>query len=168
MPDNSILRLTTDASKHVDWRIIEDVFGSIATTQRKKETSTAPEPLTEQDREKARQAFNVAKEEFAKAVNWVRATMRIVVTGVAAAVGVAVAGGALLQVTPWAGLISIASIGSLFALIPKAFGLARDQVLLELTPTRYGLALELCSTKQDLQKLLNRFLDETSSLKARR
>jgi hypothetical protein len=131
--------LTNDASKRVNWQIIDDVFGALTATQRKREAPVAFEPLTDQQREAARRAFDVVKEEFAKAIDWIRTTMRIVIVGVALAIGIAVSGGALLQVTPWASLISIASIGTLFALIPKAFGLARDQVLLELAPARYAL-----------------------------
>jgi len=91
--------------------------------------------------------------------------MRWSIVGIVAAVAVAVICGVLVQVSPWAGLISIASIGSLFALLPKAFALARDQAMLELMPGRYALALELCSTRSDVQKLLTRFLDETSSMR---
>jgi hypothetical protein len=47
----------------------------------------------------------------------------------------------------------------------EAFALARDQAMPELIPGRYALALELCSTRSDVQILLPRFLDETSSMR---
>jgi hypothetical protein len=47
----------------------------------------------------------------------------------------------------------------------EAFALARDQAMPELIPGRYALALELCSTRSDVQILLPRFFDETSSMR---
>jgi hypothetical protein len=41
------------------------------------------------------------------------------IVSIIAAVAIAVIEGALEQMSPWAGLMSIASIGSLFALLPK-------------------------------------------------
>jgi preprotein translocase subunit SecG len=45
--------------------------------------------------------------------------MRWSIVSIVAAVAIAVIGGVLVQMSPWAGLISIASIGSLFALLPE-------------------------------------------------
>lgn len=98
-------------------------------------------------------------------MSWVRTAIRWSIAGVIAAVALAVVGGVLIQVSPWASLISIASVASLFALLPRAFGLARDEAMLELIPARYALALELCNTRGELQKLMSRFLDETSSIR---
>jgi hypothetical protein len=47
----------------------------------------------------------------------------------------------------------------------EAFALARDQAMPELITGRYALALEPCSTRSDVQILLPRFLDETSSMR---
>ena len=67
--------LTNDASKRVNWQIIDDVFGALTATQRKRKAPVAFEPLTDQQREAARRAFDVVKEEFAKAIDWIRTTM---------------------------------------------------------------------------------------------
>jgi hypothetical protein len=168
MDRSSVFHLSGPTTKQVDWQVIEDIFGLMANQQRKAgPTTPANGPLSADDREAARRAFDVAKQEFAKALLWIRTTMRLSLAAIILAVGVGVAGGALIQISPWASLISIASIGSLFGLLTKTFSLARDQAMLELIPARYTLALELCMTKQDLQKLVMQFLDETSSARAR-
>jgi hypothetical protein len=161
------LDLSSTTAHRIDWQVIEDVFGLTAGQERRAASgATANEPLSAEDRDDARRAFAVAQQEFGKTLVWLRTTMRLSLAAIILAVAVGVAGGALIQISPWASLISIASIGSLFGLLPKAFGLARDQAMLELIPARYTLALELCATKQDLQKLLTRFLDETSSARS--
>jgi len=166
MSDITASSLSNGTSRNIDWQTIEDVVGVVSGLQRKAPSDTGlDEHLSAEDREAARRAFVVVREEFAKAIGWIRSTMRWSIIGIVAAVAVAVIGGVLVQVSPWAGLISIASIGSLFALLPKAFALARDQAMLELIPGRYALALELCSTRSEVQKLLTRFLDETSSMR---
>jgi len=166
MNDISEWSLSNQTSRNIDWQTIEDVVGVVSGLQRKAPTDAGlDEHLSAEEREAARRAFVVVREEFAKAIGWIRTTMRWSIVGIVAAVAVAVICGVLVQVSPWAGLISIASIGSLFALLPKAFALARDQAMLELMPGRYALALELCSTRSDVQKLLTRFLDETSSMR---
>jgi hypothetical protein len=167
MNDIPMLSLSSETSRKIDWQTIEDVVGVVAGLQRKApaDTATPEERLSAEDREAARRAFVVVREEFAKTTGWLRITMRWAMVGIIAAVAIAVIGGVLIQVSPWAGLLSIASISSLFALLPKTFALARDQAMLELIPGRYALALELCTTKSDVQKLLTRFLDETSSMR---
>jgi hypothetical protein len=166
MSEFSVPSITNATSRRIDWQTIEDVVGVASGLQRKTPAKTEQsEPLSVEDREAARRAFVVVREEFAKTIGWLRTTVRWSIVGIAAAVAIAVIGGALLQISPWAGVISIASIGSLFALLPKTFALARDEAMLELIPGRYALALELCSTKGDVQKLLTRFLDETSSMR---
>jgi preprotein translocase subunit SecG len=158
--------LGNKTSRNIDWQTIEDVVGIVSGLQRKAPADAGlDEHLSAEERDAARRAFVVVREEFAKAIGWIRTAMRWSIVGIVAAVAVAVIGGVLVQMSPWAGLISIVSIGSLFALLPKAFALARDQVMLELIPGRYALALELCSTRSDVQKLLTRFLDETSSMR---
>jgi len=166
MSDELRWKLSNTASKDIDWPAIEDVLGALANRQRKAgPTAAAGEPVSPEEREAARRAFVIVEEEFSKSMRWIRTTIRLSIAGVIGAVVLAVIGGALLQVSPWASAISIASVASLFALLPKAFGLARDRAMLELLPTRYSLALELCTTKSELQKLLSRFLDETSSMR---
>ena len=163
---SEISSITNETSRNIDWQTIEDVVGVALGLQRKAPAiPELSEPLSAADREAARRAFVVVRDEFAKTISWLRTTIRWSIVGIAAAVAIAVIGGALLQISPWASIISFASIGSLFALVPKAFALARDEAMLELIPGRYALALELCSTKGDVQKLLTRFLDETSSMR---
>jgi hypothetical protein len=103
------------------------------------------------------------RNEFNKALSSQRVILRIVIGGVSLAIACAVAGGALLQITPLASVISIASIGALIALLIKLYNLARDQAMLELIPARYELAIALCQTRADANKLMGEFLAETSS-----
>ena len=104
------------------------------------------------------------RQEYANAISGLRNLMRWIVTLVLVAVAVSVAGGALLQVTPYAGLISLAGIAGLFGLLVKAWQLARDQAMLELIPARYAVAIETCGTQEDARKLIGVFLAETSTL----
>jgi hypothetical protein len=159
--------LSAATVKQIDWVILESIFGTVANQVRRSgpPVPSASEPLTPEERESARRAFVAARQEFDKALIWLRTTIRWAIASIIGAVVVAVVSGVIVQLTPWAGLISIASIGSLFGLLPRAFSLARDQAMLELLPSRYSLALELCATRRDVNALLARFLDETSSLR---
>jgi hypothetical protein len=153
--------------KHVDWDIVEDVFGALGVLDRADRSSLSLEPLSEERRAAIEKAFEVAIAEFGKTLKWLRATVKFSVLGIIVAVTLAVAGGVLVQVTPWAGVVSLATIGSLFMLIPKTLALARDQAMLELVPARYSLAIGLCATNKDAQMLVSKFLEETSSLRKR-
>jgi hypothetical protein len=154
-------KLTGVTSKFIAWRAIEDEFGILASQRKVRSAPIAEEPLPPEERDAARRAFDNAKEEFSKAIAWIR-FMRLAIGGIVAALAAAVVGGALLQISPWANVVPIASLGLLVALLLKMSGLARDQLMLELLPLRYSLALELCRTKQDLQRVLIQFLDETA------
>ena len=165
MSDAADWRLSKWSVAQTDFGGIDGVFALIVDADRTNSAVArgAPVPLTPKEIENARRAFLVVKEEFDRTLGWTSKAMRWVSVGIFIAIGLSVAGGALVQLSPWAGLITVASVSSLFALLPKAFALARDQAMLQLIPSRYLLALELCRTRDDLQTLMKRFLDESSS-----
>jgi len=162
--------LSRPTAARVNWHAIDIAFGALDDTVKKgtpSRTSDSDDKLSDDDREAVRRAFEIAKEEFSKTVGGVSRMMRYAIGGMVLALVLSVASGALLQFTPWAGLISVASLDVLFGLVHQAIGLARDQAMLELIPSRYVLALALCSTKRELKSLQARFLDETTSLRKR-
>jgi hypothetical protein len=109
MNDIPMLSLSNETSRKIDWQTIEDVVGVVAGLQRKApaDTATPEERLSAEDREAARRAFVVVREEFAKTTGWLRITMRWAMVGIIAAVAIAVIGGVLIQVSPWAGLYQL-------------------------------------------------------------
>lgn len=163
--DNSkSLHLSNAAHKSLNTKKLSDALGSAIPTMRG--VSAAKETLlTESDRERLRTAIKVAKEEFLVTLSAMKRVMWAVLTGIIIAIGLAIIGGTLLQVSPYASIISISSIGALIPLLIKAWKLARDQCLLELIPARYALAAEFCRTTDDAQKLIKQFLKETSTPK---
>jgi hypothetical protein len=164
MDAGSKLKLHRITAAQVNWQEIDDAFGQLDETMRKVKPGTTLDGeslLSTEDRALARRAFEVATEEFNKTIGWMRPMMWLVVGSIVFAFAIAVAGGALLRFTPWATLMPIASISSLFGLLPLAYALAKDQAMLQLIPARYALAIELCHTKQDMKKLSDRFLKET-------
>lgn len=162
-------RLSSATARKVSWTDVEDSIGSLSLLARSSasaERSAADDsPLTKAERDRIRQAFQKTQGEFEKTLHWLRSTMRLVVGSILVVCGASVAGGALLQVSPWYGVISIAGITGLFLLLRKAWALARDQAMLELLPKRYDLAVELCHTRGDLEAIVDRFLSESASLR---
>ena len=65
------------------------------------------------------------------------------------------------------GAHAFASTGSaaLLGLFASVRSIGRDQAMLEVLPTRYELALQFATTAEDRRKILERFLDETASLR---
>jgi hypothetical protein len=167
MENMSLGSLSAATSKRINWAVLESIVGTVVQQARRPGAPTGMEPLTAEDRESARRAFLAVREEFDKTLIWLRKTIRVAMAGIIGAAAAAVVSAVIVQVTPWASLVSMASAGSLFGFIPKAISLARDQVMLELVPSRYSLALELCATRKDLSLLVARFLEETSSLRKR-
>ena len=156
------------AAAHVDWNAIDVAFGALDDTVERGAPSRPADrddKLSEDDRAAVRRAFEIAREEFGGTLGWIGRMIRYAVGGIVFALALAVASGALLLFTPWASLISVATLGVLLGLLYRAIGLARDQAMLELIPARYALAVELSSTKRDLKRLQARFLDETRSLR---
>jgi hypothetical protein len=119
--------------------------------------------LTDDDRMRMRQALALVRTEFGRAMVGLQFMTRVVVASVLLAIATAVVGGVLIQLSPWASLIPVASISVLVGLLIKIYQLARDQILLELVPSRYELAMEFCHTQQDAQDLISKFLEETTS-----
>lgn len=165
---NELRSLSRSASSKVNWQRVTDALGVKSSVMRGEESSTGGGGgiITAEEREQLRRGIAVVRQEFAVTLGAIRNVMRIVMIAVVVALALSVAGGALIQVTPYASLISVASIGSLFALLFKAWQLSRDQAMLELIPARYSMAIEFCHTHEDAQKLIGAFLAETSSLRA--
>lgn len=155
--------LSPSTVRRVDWQTLEDAVAVVRSTSRG--SAKTSDPLTQDERDAARRAFQVAQTEFGKALSATRLVVRYTAAGIAISVAVAVCAGVLVQVTPWSGMVSLSAIGSLFLLYPRSLALARDQVMLELVPSRYMLAFELCATRKDVNELLTRFLNETASIR---
>ena len=160
---------SSSVAKRLDWNRVTDAFGVLSQTERATASDTVSDKaLTDEERAHLRHALNVLKEEFSRVLRSLSRAFQIVVLAMVVALALAVAGGALLQVTPYASVISIAGVGALFGLLGRAWQLARDQAMLELIPARYALAIEGCRTTRDAQKFISTFLAETASLQARR
>ena len=169
MADNldQIRTLSTAARARVDWQRITDAFGLQSGTMRQSGGSADDNTLiTPEERSRLQKAVDLAGQEFDTALGSLRRLSRLVIGGIVVALAIAIVGGALLQLTPYASIISVAGIGSLFALLTQAWRISRDQVMLELIPARYSLAVEFCRTRKDVQRLVAAFLDETSSLRS--
>ena len=170
MAPKLVAPLSRAAASRINWEPILDeiglVAGQVRSTKRRPEESDAQSGReVEGRRESLLLSLAHLKEEFENTLGWLRRIMRVVIALVVGAVALTVAGAALLQVTPYAGLLSIAGIGSLLGLLTKAWRIARDQAMLELVPARYTLAIELARSDEDIQKIIADFLAETSSLR---
>lgn len=159
--ESSLLTLSSAARKRLDLMKLTDALGSAVPTMRG--AATEPEiPLSDADRARLRSAINITKEEFLVTLTAMKRVTWTVLALIMVAIAAAIAGGALLQISSYAGIISIASVGALIPLLQKAWRLARDQSLLELIPARYALAAEFCRTTSDAQALISQFLKETA------
>ncbi len=159
----AIYSLSSDTRHRVNWQLINDTLGMLAGTRRGT-TADQPLALSAADRKRLRQAFELVRNEFATTLAGLKIMTRLILAGIVIALAVAIGGGALMQISPWASIIPIASVGTLAGLLAKMYQLARDQVLLELVPARYELAMEFCRTQADAQDLMAKFLLETTSL----
>lgn len=160
-------RLSRHTASRVNWSLINDTLGLQTTVSRDTAAvaSSNAERIGERDREAIAAAFNVVKSEFQKTLGWLQRTMRWIIVVTLASMALSVAGAALLLVSPYFGIVSIAGIVSMLGALRTAWLLARDQAMLELVPTRYELALSLCATKGDAQRLVDAFLSETGSIR---
>lgn len=113
--------------------------------------------------------FATARQEFQRALASLDLMVRalVIVAGVSAAVCL---GGVILAAVArqiWGGAVFTgAGTACLLALFTHIRAIGRDQALLTLIPTKYELALQFAVTPEDRRRLLDRFLDEVSSLKA--
>jgi hypothetical protein len=76
--------------------------------------------------------------------------------------------GALLLSLQWSisgGVVTIASLSGLFALIYRLWSLGRDRAILELFPNTYSTLFSLCRTPEQFEFVLKAMLDETVSLR---
>lgn len=160
---NHNLPLSSSTRAKVNWLIINDTLGMLAGTLRGT-TADQTLALSAADRKRLREGFELVRNEFAKTLAGLKVMTRLILGAIVIALAVAIGGGALLQISPWASIIPIASVGTLVGLLAKMYQLARDQVLLELVPARYELAMEFCQTRADAQNLMAKFLAETTSL----
>jgi hypothetical protein len=76
--------------------------------------------------------------------------------------------GALLLSLQWSisgGVVTIASLSGLFALIYRLWSLGRDRAILELFLNTYSTLFSLCRTPEQFEFVLKAMLDETVSLR---
>jgi hypothetical protein len=167
------LRLSSSTIRKVDWGALTDqvnlALGEIAATRGRAAPADAdsPENAVERSSEVVAKAFESANARFKEVLGPLRQTMRLVQGLLLLSMASAVVGGAVAMISPWPGIgLSVVALTSMFGLLVQSWLLARDQAMLELIPDRYQLALQLLPAK-DHAKLLNVFLQETSSLRAR-
>jgi hypothetical protein len=160
------MKLSRTTSSRIDWSRIEDPIGLLTGQFRTANVQgLVDRELSEEDRRRVQAAFAATRTEFADTLKWLRLTMKAVSVGMIVAAGTVVVGGLLLQLSPWAGLISLVALGTIIGLTRKVWSTAREEVMLELLPRRYELAAALCRTTSEMQMLSTKFLEETSSLR---
>jgi len=133
---------------------------------RSSDDPSGSEKLSAEDRDRLRKALALVQGEFSKAISSLKRLMYWITILVIISIAIAISGGVLLQITPFGGLISVASVGTLAALLIKMWNLARSQAMLEILPSRYELAISFCQTKKDVQELIAQFLSETTSIRS--
>lgn len=155
-------RLSTTATKQVNWNAIQDSTVGIADRSLEEVSTSAVSS------DQVRRVFSTARREFGKALDSLRRLMRILLVIVGLSAVVAIAG--VLVATVWKSLtsgvvLSTVGVASLLGFFGRVYQLGRDQAMLELLPMRYEMALEMASTPEDRRKVLDDFLRETTSLR---
>jgi hypothetical protein len=112
--------------------------------------------------------FATARQEFQRALASLELTTRVLVIvagfSAAACLGGVVVAAAWKQVFGGA-IFTGAGTAALLGLFAKIQAIGRDQAMLVLVPTKYELALQFATTPEDRKIILERFLEEVSSLK---
>ena len=151
--------------QRINWRKIDDTTRALLDEvggQRSAETS---EP--EIDPQLIRDAFASVKLEFERVLGPLRRRMYLVSGIILLSIAVAIAGAALAMVSPWRGsALCIAGIGSLLGFLSRGWQLSKDQAMLELIPSRYELALQLCLSREQYRDILSRFMEETTAVRS--
>lgn len=161
------MTLSSHTQKKINWQRIED--SAIGISMRGGEpdrvnTTGGPSAATD-----VMPIFATARQEFQRALTSLRFTTHVfvLVAGLSAAACI----GGVVVAAAWKQIIggSIftgAGTAALLALFAKIQAIGRDQAMLELVPTKYELALQFAVTPEDRRTVLNRFLEEVSSLKS--
>jgi hypothetical protein len=167
-----MLTLSPRTAQRVQWNLASDtarlLLAEVDTERGRAATSERPVASSSEfavNEERVRRAFEQAKLEFSRVLGPTRKGMQWSLAIAVIALAVTVAGAALSFLNPWGGgLVSLAGLGVMLGYLRRAWMLNRDQLLLELVPARYELALTLARTKEQYAQILRTFLKETDSL----
>jgi hypothetical protein len=167
-------RLSLTTSARVDWALVGDgarlLLGEIDTDRgRAASAESTARAGVAVDQAIVQRAFEQARQEFARVLAPTKRSIQWAFVIVVVALALTVSGGALSFLGPWwrGGLLSLAGLGTMLGYLRRAWLLTRDQLLLELVPARYELALTLATSPTQYAQILREFLKETDSLKSR-
>ena|ERR1700682_1687720 len=153
------MTLSKTTQKKIHWQRIED--SAIGLSIRGQETApSGPADVAP--------IFATARQEFQQALASLNFMVRtlVIVAGVSAAVSL---GGVIFAAVArqifGGAVFTGAGTAAMLALFARIHSIGRDQAMLALIPTKYELALQFAATPEDRRKLLDRFLDEVSSLR---
>jgi hypothetical protein len=153
------MTLSKTTQKKIHWQRIEDSAIGLS-TRGQEALPSGPADVAP--------IFATARQEFQQALASLNFMVRalVIVAGVSTAVCL---GGVIFAAVSRQIFGSVVFTGagtaSLLVLFAKIHSIGRDQAMLALIPTKYELALQFATTQEDRRKLLDRFMDEVSSLR---
>lgn len=153
--------LSTATKRRIDWRAIENASAAFAGFRGEGGESREP-PAREPH---ASDFFRVLQTEFDGAIAPLNFWMKLVAPVLLVSLAVAIGGGALLAMTPWGAIVSIAGMVSLFGILTKVWWLSRDHLFLQLTLVRYELLLKSATSFEEKRDVVRQFLEETSHIR---
>ena len=158
------MRLSSATVTNVDWDRIDDASAGVAGHRSSRSKGEKRQGPSKTD---VARVFQIAKEEFNKASEPLRRTMRIAIWCTVPCLALMVAGSIGVQFygNVVGGVVALGGLGSTVVLLRKAWELHRDQWLLELVPTKYELALSLATSQQQFATILDQLLVELSTLR---
>jgi hypothetical protein len=117
--------------------------------------------------DRVRRVFDQMKEEFSSALAPLRRQLNLTLWILLPSLGISTIVGAVMLATNLqvaGGVVTAASVGTLFALVQRAWRLGKDQAILELIPQSYETLFALCRTPENFQVVFNALLEESGAL----
>ncbi len=166
-------RLSRLAAGKVNWKRIHD--STIGLRSRRGETSSETEGgreignVPDEQRRRLERVFKTARSEFDLALSVLRRVTYWMIGFLFAGFAVGVVGGIVAALGEYygGGALSVSGLVGVTALGREVWRLGRDQAMLALIPAKYELALELARTQRQYDLVLERFLEETDSLRGK-
>jgi hypothetical protein len=161
-------KLSSLSARQLNWEKVTDAIrftaaelGVMRGEEAKSATERAPVDPTVIEK-----AFSVYKAEFAKAATWSRRAVNLALALLVLALAVAAVGALLFSTTAWGGgILVVAGLSGLLGMVAQVRQLSRDQLMLEMIPAKYELALRLASSPEQYRTTLEAMLAETQSLR---